>query len=192
MMSHQWFQRIRVLIGLAGLLVVFGLSGCGTSIAIEQEASLGGGSPEAVAESFFEDLNRALSDPELADSEVNRAWAERLASYFAPSERADQRAAFATTLATYGYRIDQLDANEQFVIEVVYEGIEQIDRDGDRANVRLVEGMILMRQTRDTGPTTQVTVREQERALGEVLGLASSEGVFPVLRVNGRWFMTEG
>jgi hypothetical protein len=57
------------------------------------EAPAGGGSfsPETVAKSFFEDLRKALADPKLSDDEQRGAWVERLAGYFAPNERDDQR-----------------------------------------------------------------------------------------------------
>ncbi|NJP04338.1 MAG: hypothetical protein HC837_01250 [Chloroflexaceae bacterium] len=52
---------------IALLLVLLFLVACGDTIDPEQELpSVGGSSPESVAESFFEDLNDALKDANLS------------------------------------------------------------------------------------------------------------------------------
>src|SRR5690349_3667676 len=67
------------------LTIVLLLAGCAAIPSqSDVQAPTGGGSfsPEAVAQSFFEDLGTALQDRKLADEQQRSAWVERLAGYF--------------------------------------------------------------------------------------------------------------
>ncbi len=176
---------------ILGVLLLLVLAGCGAPVADDQDdVGIGGNSPEAVVESFFEDFNRALQDPKLGDGETNRAWAERLANYFAPIERVRQRTAMIRMLASFAYRQQQIAEGQRLIIEITYTNAEVVERTDDRASVRLIDGKIRFQRVAERENGDRDVLRTQERGLMETLGQTS--GVLPVLRVNGRWFMTEG
>lgn len=165
------------------------LAGCVGAVDPAQELLVGGGSsPEDVTESFFEDLNAALQDVELVDEDIRRSWTERLASRFAPSERASRRSQLGQMLADYAL-VRENDDNERYQIEIVYTGVALISRDNDRANVRLVNGKLRLTRYREDASGDAAILSEQERSLSEVIGL--HDDVFPVIRVEQRWFLTE-
>ncbi|MFP4439658.1 MAG: hypothetical protein ACLFVO_20640 [Chloroflexaceae bacterium] len=174
---------------LCWTLLAGGLVACGTSVEGEEEIGNGSHSPQIVAERFFEDLNLALQDPELIEAETRRVWAERLASHFAPSERPNQRNAFNRTLQTFSYNLPQLAENEQFTVEIMYTTIEVVEQNDELATVRLVDGELRLQKFRFNADNRREILLDQRRPLTDVIGLDS--GVFPVLRVNERWFMTE-
>src|SRR5688572_33240934 len=89
---------VRLLLVLA---LALGLSACAAAPVEQELAGTGNSTAQGIVESFLEDLNMALADPALTDPAARRSWAERLAGHFAPSERADQRAAMSTMLASY-------------------------------------------------------------------------------------------
>lgn len=182
--------RRRVCCILIGLLLLGALSACGAEVAADQsDAGIGGNLPETVAASFFEDFNSALNDPDLSQGKTQRAWAERLANYFAPVERAGKRRALGRMLASFAYNQRQLGEGQRIVFEITYTNIEVVDRSDDRATVRLLDGKLRLQRVRERDNGDREVLRQQETSLTETLGQTS--GVFPVLRVNGRWFMTE-
>lgn len=166
------------------LLVALLLSACGVAPSEDELLGRGGPTPQAVVESFLTSLNEALQ-ADLADATARRSWAERLASYFAPSERADQRAVFAQMLANYATSAARPAFGSTIHTEISYSAIEVLARDGDRATVRVVEGQVLLQWLNDEGEV----VRERTGALSTLLD--QTEGL-PVVRVGGSWFMTEG
>lgn len=161
------------------------LAACGPAT----EAStvgLGGSSPEAVVEDFVEDLNAALQDAQLAAPDVRRSWAERLSSYFAPSERADQRVAMREMLDGFLASSRRPVVGERLSFALTHNGMERISSSADEALVRVVDGVIVLRWLAADGQV----LRERTGSLMGVLGQTS--GGLPVLRVNGVWFLTEG
>ena len=163
------------------------LAGCNVPTAIDEEATAPGGiSPDRVVEKFLEDLNGALADPELSEIETRRAWAERLAAHFAPSERIDQRAALGSMLDRFVFGVTQLGPGETMTIFVTFNDVFVIETNEDRALVGLREGQMTMRWF---GPEGQL-YRERTRPLMELLGMSGSG--LPVTEVGGRWFLTEG
>lgn len=185
-MVGGWYHG--VILFCAALVAL--LTACGEPIDAEQAIiGVGGSTPEAVASSFFEDLNQALQDPGILQPQTRRTWSERLASYFAPSERVDQRALFERTLASFAYELAQIDDDQRLKVEITYTGIELVERDADLAMVQLVDGKVLMRRVRVIDDEQQEVLFEQEGALGQVIGQGDNQ--FPVLRVNGLWFMTD-
>ncbi len=170
-------------------LLVGGLGACGISVEGDEEIGNGSHSPQIVAERFFDDLNLALQEPDLVEPETRRIWAERLASHFAPSERPNQRNAFNQTLRTFSYNLTQLAENEQLTVEIMYTAIEVVEQNDELATVRLVDGELWLQKFRLNADNRREILLDQRRPLTDVIGLES--GVFPVLRVNERWFMTE-
>ena len=184
--------RNRYLAWLAAALLA--LAGCGDVPA----APLGStpeteqlNTPEAVVESFFEDLGAALNDPRLVEAERRSYWVEQLAGHFAPSERDDQRLALREALGNFAQDLAQLTDGEELTIEMRGFKLAQrsISEDGARATVELPEATIsmLITQPGDNGP---VTVYEQPIALSRVIGNATNS--VPLVRVDGRWYLTEG
>ncbi len=182
-----WIRGARVAFGWLVCAIV--LAGCAAASTPQQDRS-GGFSPESVAQSFFEDLRQALQDPNLRQAETRSIWAERLAGYFAPVERDDQRVALSRALAAFATDLGQLAPDEAVVFELRgFERVEKISDDGQRAVVRLPAAsiyMALMRMT-DRGPRT---FYEQTIGLDRVTGRA--DGSVPMINIDGRWYLTEG
>jgi hypothetical protein len=101
---------------LSFVVLLLALAACGAAPGdAASQADLAGGSrfgPESVAENFFKDLRDALKDPALADDAGRSKWAEKLANYFAPNERDDQRAALHAALSNFTDGLKQLDATQ--------------------------------------------------------------------------------
>lgn len=167
------------------LLLTLLLAACGAEPSKDDLLGRGGPTPQAVVESFLGSLNEALQ-ADLSDATARRGWAERLASYFAPSERADQRAVFSQMLAGYAASAARPTYGSTISMEITYSGIELLERNGDRALVRVVDGQIVLQWLNEDG----AVVRERTGALTTLVGQTS--GGLPVLRVGGSWFMTEG
>lgn len=170
--------------------VVLLLTGCSTAPTTD-ETNIGGGiSPEAVTESFFEDLQRALQDPNLYQEETRSFWAERLAGYFAPAERDVQRIALRRALASFAGGLRQLATDETAIFE--FRGLQPVEKvadDGERALVRLPSASISMTLMRTTERGTFVFY-EQTIGLSQVIG--RPDGTVPVVKIDGRWYLTEG
>jgi hypothetical protein len=178
------------LAALAALALLF-LSACG--ITPEQNEAPGaqaGGSfsPEAVAESFFEDLGKALKDPQLANDQQRGEWVERLAGYFAPAERDDQRIALRTSLDSFTNGLAQLEPNESLTLDLKIERLEQISQTADRALIRPVNGAIYVLITRTTSAGVQ-NLYEESVPLERIIG---NNGAVPVLKIGRSWYLTEG
>lgn len=169
------------------LVLVLG-GGCGVPVEIEQE-SAGGETPQEVAGHFLDDLNRALQDPNIQRAKVREVWSIQLASHFTPSERANQRLAFEDMLSTFATSLAALDESEHLTIEVRYESIRLDEQHGSRGSVHIVDGWLNLRQVHVAENGKKTVQRDQGGPLPEVIGLESQ--VLPVLRVNGRWFLTE-
>lgn len=162
------------------------LSGCGVLLAESELIGAGGGSPRQVVESFLEDLDAALNDPELTNLEVRRGWAERLASHFAPSERVDQRAALGMMLARFAHGAANPAVGAYATLEVTFSGTEVIEQHDGRALVRVVDGQLVLRFYNAEGEL----LRERTGGLVDLIG--EQRGGLPTLQVGGNWFMTEG
>ena len=167
------------------------LAGCAITPAQSiDQAPAGGGSfsPEAVAQSFFEDLDNALHDQKLADEQQRGAWVERLAGYFAPNERDDQRIALRTALDSFTAGRDKLEPNEDLKLELKIDRLEQVEQTGDHALIRPVNGVIYVLITRTTSAGTQ-NLYEETVPLEKIIG---NNGMVPVLRIGRSWYLTEG
>ncbi len=172
----------------AMLLLLLTLAGCAAPpVDSGDDAVVGVGrsSPEAAVDGFLEDLNRAMQDPSLASAEKRRGWAERLAGYFAPGERIDQRAAFIDMLAGFADTAQNPVIGTRAALAITYTRVELISREGDEALVRVVDGAFDLRWLDAQGEI----LRERTGGLTEIIGQTS--GGLPVLRVDGLWFLTE-
>jgi len=173
------------------LTLVLLLAGCAaTPSQGSAQAPAGGGSfsPEAVAQSFFEDLGTALQDPKLADDQQRGEWVERLAGYFAPNERDDQRIALRAALDSFTNGRDQLEPNEDLTLDLKIERLEQVEQTEDRAMIRPVNGEIHVLITRTTSAGIQ-NLYEQTVPLEKIIG---NNGSVPVIRIGRSWYLTEG
>jgi hypothetical protein len=166
------------------LVLVLGITGCGDRI--DGTTGLGGSSPEAVVESFIEDLNLALNAPDLADPDARRGWAERLASYFTPSERLDQRNALRSMLNGYADSTRQPAYGTAMLLEISFTRTEVISRDGNQALVDVIDGVFIARWY----DAENQVIRERSSSLHDTLSLTT--GGIPVRRVGGLWYITEG
>jgi hypothetical protein len=173
-----------------GLLAVLLLAACGVPVEEQDEQQLGGATPEDSIATFVADLNAALSDPELTEREVRQRWARRLASSFAPVERVDQRYVMQQMLADYASRRADLGNNLEVSLEISYEGLQVLNRQSDYPTVRLVNGAMRLREVRVAENGYRNIVNDQQYPLTELLGQGPQDG-FPVVRVSGRWFLTE-
>jgi len=153
-------------------------------------APAGGGSfsPETVAQSFFDDLGNALHDPKLADDQQRGAWVERLAGYFAPNERDDQRIALRAALDSFTAGLGKMEPNEDLALDLKIDRLEQVYQTGDRAMIRPVNGAIHVLITRTTSAGIQ-TLYEETVPLEKIIG---NNGSVPVLRIGRSWYLTEG
>ncbi|MCS6881402.1 MAG: hypothetical protein RMK84_10540 [Oscillochloridaceae bacterium] len=166
------------------LVILLLLPACGAEPSEEDLVGRGGPTPQAAVESFLATLNEALQ-ADLTDETARRGWAERLASYFAPSERADQRIVFSRMLAAYAQSAVRPVYGSTATVQIAYSGTEVIERQSDRALVRVVDGKVTLQWLDGEGQV----VRERTSALATLMG--QTEG-FPVVRVGGSWFITEG
>jgi hypothetical protein len=167
------------------------LSGCAVTPGLTTaQAPPGGGSfsPEAVAQSFFEDLDQALDDPKLADDQQRGVWVERLAGYFAPNERDDQRIALRAALDSFTAGRSKLEPNEDLTLDLKIERLEQVYQNGDRAMIRPINGAIYVLITRTTSAGIQ-NLYEETVPLEKIIG---NNGSVPVLRIGRSWYLTEG
>ncbi|MGQ9549456.1 MAG: hypothetical protein ACUVSY_12845 [Roseiflexus sp.] len=164
--------------------------GCTTVPATQESPGGGGFSPEVVTESFFEDLQSALQDPNLDQEETRSFWAERLSGYFAPAERDTQRLALRRALASFAAGLRQLADDETAVFEFHgFEPVEKVADDGKRALVRLPSAAISMTLMR-TNERGSYVFYEQTISLSQVIG--RPDGTVPVINIDGRWYLTEG
>ncbi|MEI8306495.1 MAG: hypothetical protein WCF99_05460 [Chloroflexales bacterium] len=172
-----WLSAIIILLTLAGCAAPDGLA--------DTNIGVGRSSPEAAVDGFLEDLNHALQALNLSDVATRRSWAERLAGYFAPGERIDQRAAFLDMLAGFADTAQHPVVGSKAVLAITYSRVELLSRDGDRAMVRVVDGSFDLRWLNEKGDV----IRERTGSLTDVIGQTS--GGLPVLRVDKLWFLTD-
>jgi hypothetical protein len=183
------FTRCALL--LVTILALYALSACGLGIAPNQGTPSGGGgsSPEQVAQYFFEDLGQALKDPQLSNEDRRDQWVERLANYFAPNERDDQRIALNSALDNFVGGRGKLEQNESLTLNVRFEGVEKVSEDGNRALVRPINGSIYILITRTT-ENGVFTLYEDTVPFSKIIG--DTNGAVPVIRIGRNWFLTEG
>ncbi len=175
---------------LGYVFIVSLLVGCTVAPVAEEEMVGGGFSPESVTESFFEDLQRALRDPNLQQEEARSFWAERLAGYFAPAERDTQRVALRRALASFASGLRQLADDETAIFELRgLQPTEKVADDGERALVRLPSASISLTLVRTTERGSFVFY-EQTIGLSQVIG--RSDSTVPLVKIDGRWYLTEG
>jgi hypothetical protein len=183
-------QAWSFVLALCALLVA--LAGCAAApgqATVQGDQSGGGLLPEAVVESFFEDLRSALSDRQLADDDHRGEWVDRLAGYFAPNERDDQRIALRTALDSFVTGLGELDPSEDLTLEVRFDRVEKVSESGNRATVRLVNGSIYVLITRTTDNGV-ITLYQDDVGLDRIFG--SPDGSIPVVRIGRTWYLTEG
>lgn len=178
------------------------LAACSPAATDESDTAIlgfGSTSPQEAALSFFENLNAALADPALGQGVRRRYWADRLASSFAPAERADQRVLMGDMLARFSEAAERRladtaagagrpTAEYMLTLEVESGGIELVNQRENRASVHLTDGMLRLRIVQRTATQGEVIVLNSERPLAEALGL--SDGLLPVARISGLWFMS--
>ncbi len=154
-----------------------------------EQTGAGGVNPEAVAQSFFEDLSAALKDPALARDQTRSYWVERLSGYFVPNERDDQREILSDTLASFAAGERQLNPDQTLTLELRFDRVEKIADSGDSALVRPLNADIylVIAHTTDRGPVTDY---DQTIGLDKIIG--RPDGAIPVVRIGDRWFLTEG
>jgi hypothetical protein len=189
---------VRVSRWLSCLALLLALAACGAAPGdATPQADAAGGSrfgPESVAENFFKDLRDALKDPALANDAARSKWAEKLANYFAPNERDDQRAAMHAALSSFTDGLKQLDPAQTLTLDLRFTNIEKVSDDGERALVRPVNGAnnasiyLLIAHTDDRG----VVIPEFEQDIGFEKITGRSDGAVPTIRIGDRWYLTEG
>lgn len=166
------------------------LTACTVPLATNQAQALPGGpSPEVITNTFFTDLNQALQDPLLTQPETRRAWAERLAGSFTPSERVDQRAVFSQMLTSFASSLAEIPADQQLSLNILYTEVEVVQQAAERATVKLNEGSLQLRLVQRLPNGRRQILRDQQRPLTTTIGL--EKGTWSVVRVGNRWFLTD-
>ncbi|WP_245668738.1 hypothetical protein [Chloroflexus islandicus] len=160
------------------------LGGCGAA-ALEENVGLGGVTPEAVVESFLEDINAALADPALNETATRQMWANRLASYFAPGERADQRQAMREMLDGFASANTRPARGSRAEVTISYDRTRVLRADERTALVEIVNAVMTVRWRDNEGNL----LLERSGALLRLIG--REESGLPVIRVDGRWYLTE-
>jgi len=182
---------VSCLLSLVAVLALCALTACSSGLTPSHGAPSGGGgsSPEQVARNFFEDLRQALKDDQLTNEKRRDQWVERLANYFAPNERDDQRIALSSALDDFVSGRGRLEPNESLTIDVRFEDVEKVSENGNRALVRPVNGSIYVLITRTT-ENGVFTLYEDDVPLTKIIG--DTNGAVPVIRIGRSWFLTEG
>ncbi len=166
------------------LALGFFLGGCGAA-ALDENVGLGGVTPEAVVESFLEDMNAALADPALNEAATRQMWANRLASYFAPGERADQRQAMREMLDGFASANTRPARGSRAEVTISYDRTRVLRADDRTALVEIVNAVMTVRWRDNEGNL----LLERNGALLRLIG--REESGLPVIRVDGRWYLTE-
>lgn len=176
--------------GLWLLACVLLLAACGVPTEVEEELTSGGASdPEAAAAGFFQTLNQALEDPDIIHIDTRRLWAERLTTWFPPSERLGLRFPLQQMIATFVEGREALDDDIEVTLEVSFSAIEVMEQQDRRASVRLIDGNLHYRRIHVAENGYRTVLIDDQQPLGQVLGLDG--GALPAVQVNGRWFLTE-
>jgi hypothetical protein len=178
------------------------LAACSPAPESQSDATIlgfGSTSPQDAASGFFENLNEALNDGSLGQAARRRYWADRLASSFAPAERAEQRILLGDMLARFSEAAERKlgdiaaeagrpTSEYKLMLEVESGGIELVSQHENRASVRLTDAVLRLRVVQRTATQGELVVLNSERPLAEALGL--SDGLLPVARISGLWFMS--
>jgi hypothetical protein len=145
--------------------------------------------PEAVVQNFLKDLSEALRDRRLTDDDARAAMVERLANYFAPNEREDQREAIGRSLSVFAASLAQLKDDQTLVFEVRgisdFRNFKKIADDGQRALIRANGASIYVLIARGN-----LVDFEQEVPLDQIIG--RSDGTIPTRKIETSWYLTEG
>ena len=162
------------------------LCACASAPTPSDTRNVGGAvSAVVVAQNFFEDFDKALKDPQIADRSVRKRWVDTLADYFAPSERDEQHEAIATMLENYTVELkNEVAPGEQFQIELRWDDFRQSEVRGSRTMVKVVNGRIHWQVLRDG-----YLIDEQETPLGQIIG--RTDNTVPTLQVGSAWYLTE-
>lgn len=166
------------------LALGFFLGGCGAA-ALDDNVGLGGVTPEAVVESFLEDMNAALADPALNEAATRQMWANRLASYFAPGERTDQRQVMREMLDGFASANTRPARGSRAEVTISYDRTRVLRADDRTALVEIVNAVMTVRWRDNEGNL----LLERNGALLRLIG--REESGLPVIRVDGRWYLTE-
>ncbi|MEN9936151.1 MAG: hypothetical protein RLZZ387_2730 [Chloroflexota bacterium] len=168
------------------------LAGCAEPVELASGSELADrNNPESVVINYFEDLGRALKDPQLVREERREYWVEQLAGYFAPNERNDQRLALQESLSRFASDVSELAEGETLTLEL--RGFKQTQRliaaDGQSATIVLPDATVYMLITRasERGP---IVVYEQPIEFNRVIGSPTKS--VPLVKIGGRWYLTEG
>ena len=170
---------------LAALLLLLNLAAC-VDTADTGDQRLGYESPEAAVSAFLIDLNLALNDPQIASAEIRREWANRLAGHFAPRERADQRPVMAELLNGFVNAAASPARGSQVEMTVTFTRAAVLSQSEDTAEVDVIDAVLLVRWRDDD----QNVVLERSTDLLSLIG-RDNQGL-PAVRVDGRWYLTEG
>ncbi|HEX5691386.1 MAG TPA: hypothetical protein VFX76_15330 [Roseiflexaceae bacterium] len=190
----RWLRAICVLICV---LSIFGACSAASEQPAQEVDDPAGGSrfgPQVLAENFLKDLRDALHDSKLGDDTTRSRWAEKLANYFAPNERDDQRVALNASLASFAEGQTKLDVGQTLSLDLRFTSVQKIADDGERALVRPVNGgnnasiYLLIARTNDRGAI--VPEFEQEIGFDKIFG--RDDGAIPAVRIGDRWYLTEG
>lgn len=169
------------------------LVGCGQAAATEAEQELvGGATPDGVVTDFWAQMNATLASPDLSDPASRRAMADRLAAYFAPAERLQQREVLGVMLAQFADSRAILPPDVELTIEVVSGEPTVEAQSSSTALVRLPASELTYRRVRVSEGGFRTILYEETYTLSEVLrsDVPNTDGAFPVVRVNDRWFLS--
>ncbi len=184
MMHSDLWRKTASMAMVLWLVLGFFLGGCG-AVALDENVGLGGVTPEAVVESFLEDINAALADPALNEAATRQMWANRLASYFAPGERVDQRQAMREMLDGFANANTRPARGSRAEVTISYDRTRSLRADDRTALVEIANAVITVRWRDNEGNL----LLERNGALLRLIG--REESGLPVIRVDGRWYLTE-
>lgn len=179
-------RYIIILVSIIGIPFLVGCQGTGD---IFQNETEGGSTPEEVVEYFLTNLNETLQSPDIELRENRQIWAVRLSNYFTPAERDYQRVVIGTMLATFARGLENLAENQRLVVEIVYTELVADESETNQTHVHIIDGELHLRWMRVDPGGAEVVQRDLRVPLTDMLGEYGK--TFPVMQVNGRWFLTE-
>ncbi len=153
---------------------------------------MGGATPAEVVTDFWAQMNNALASPDLSDPARRRATADRLAAYFAPAERLQQREVLGVMLAQFADSRAILPPDVELIVAVDSGEATVEMRGSSTALVRLPDSELTYRRVRVSEGGFRTILYEENYPLSELLrsDVANTDGAFPVVRVNDRWFLS--
>ena len=118
--------------GLTTLVLILGLgllAACGGTAATP---------PDERIEALFNDMGAAFNDQNITEAATQEEWAEKISMYFVPEQQATQKTELFATFSEMG---------GQFPVGAI--SIENVDaeivsEEGDTAQIRLVDGVMVM------------------------------------------------